>query len=150
MTYFFCACLLQDGGGTIKLTVDVEEYTFESLLSRVLNEFKIETNAENCRLRRYFPLYQFPGQSYDDPLIQRQTVEVAQWSKRGVHLVVETKEDGQGPFGAVNANDILVFLYVVTAENREEIVDRGFVQSATFKEQDLPPGLFISDCVQLP
>ena len=125
----------------VELKVDAEEVTFQSLLEKVLSEFGVEIDIEHCRLRRYYPQHQFAGQSYDDPLIQRQSVESAKWPKRGVHLVLETKEDGTGPFDVVNPNYILLFLFVVNDENRKALVDRGFVQSATFKAQDLPPGL---------
>eukprot|EP01084_Bolivina_argentea_P082338 149078_1 len=130
-------------GTEITIKIDVEEYTFELLLKYIRNIFNINENQiplQNTRLRKYYPQYDFIAQGYDDKNIQNKKVEIAKWSKRGTNLRLETKDNIDVEWIYFNPSSILISVFVVTNDNTHALVNRGFVQSATFKQQDLPPG----------
>merc|ERR1712228_941630 len=95
---------------------------------------------QNSRLRKHHIEYDFIAEGYDDENIQDSKIELAKWPKRGTNLMLEIKEDVNTKFAYFDPNSILISLFIVTESNTAKLVERGFVQSATFKAQELPSG----------
>lgn len=132
-------------GKELTLKLDVEEYTFDELLKLIRKTYDIkeeEIPLKNSRLRKYHIEYNFLAEGYDDDNIKESKIEIAKWPKNGLNLMLETKEDINTEFEYFNPDSILIQLFVVTDDNTPALVHRGFVESATFKTQELPPGIY--------
>ena len=141
---------LSKDGKELTLKLDVEEYTFSDLLKLVRSEFDINAGLiplQNSRLRKYHAEHDFVAEGYDDENIQDSKIEIAKWPKRGTNLILEIKEDINTKFAYFNPNSILISLFIVTESNMAKLVERGFVASATFKAQELPPGILPIFCL---